>query len=78
MGTLHRTQVLLEDWHYKYLKGVAERSDRSLSETLRGILSEHITKEHGAGKNRLGEIAGIGADEEASGRDHDNWLYRKG
>jgi divalent metal cation (Fe/Co/Zn/Cd) transporter len=47
---------------------------KSISEILREVLSEYIgspSKEH------LEEIAGIGADEEVSGRDHDRWLYRK-
>ncbi len=76
MGALHRTQVLLEDWHYAYLKNAAERDGKSLSEVLRGILGEHIKKDDSARK-RLEEIAGIGADEEASGREHDKWLYQK-
>ncbi len=76
MGSLHRTQVLLEDWHYAYLKNAAERDGRSLSEILRGILSEYIGK-CSANRKRLEDIAGIGADEEVSGREHDRWLYQK-
>ena len=76
MRTLHRTQVLLEDWHYAYLKNTAERDGRSLSEILREILSKYI-KEGGSTRQRLEEIAGIGADDEASGREHDRWLYQK-
>jgi len=76
MGTLHRTQVLLEDWHYTYLKNAAERDGKSLSEILREILSEYV-KEGGSARKRLEEIAGIGTDEEASGREHDRWLYQK-
>ena len=71
---LHRTQLLLENWHYEYLKNTAEKEDKSISEILREVLSKYIgspSKEH------LEEIAGIGADEEVSGRDHDRWLYRK-
>jgi len=77
MKLLHRTQVMLEEWHYKYLKSAAERQGRSLSEVLRDILSKYVD-ERGTGPRRLKEIAGIGADEEASGRDHDRWLYLKG
>lgn len=76
MGSFHRTQVLLEDWHYDYLRNTAERDGKSLSELLREILSEHITDAY-SGRHRLQEIAGIGADDEASGREHDEWLYRK-
>lgn len=74
MKSLHRTQLMLEEWHYRYLKNVAEREDKSLSGILRDILSKHID-EHDSTRSRLKEIAGIGADEEASGRDHDKWLY---
>lgn len=76
MKSLHRTQVMLEEWHYRYLKNAAEREDKSFSETLRDILSKYID-ERDSDQCRLEEIAGIGADEEASGRNHDKWLYRK-
>lgn len=77
MKSLHRTQVMLEEWHYRYLKNAAEREDKSLSEMLRDILSKYID-ERDSVQSHLKEIAGIGADEEASGRDHDRWLYGKG
>jgi hypothetical protein len=76
MGSLHRTQVLLEDWHYEYLKSIAQRDSKSLSEVLRDILSEYIRKGDFA-RNPIEGIAGIGIDEEASGREHDRWLYAK-
>ena len=74
MRSLHRTQLMLEDWHYEYLKNAAEREGKSLSEMLRDILSKYID-ERGTALKHLSEIAGIGADDEASGRDHDRWLY---
>ena len=77
MKSLHRTQVMLAEWHYEYLKNAAEREGKSLSEMLRNILSKYIDERDSARKH-LKEIAGIGADEEASGRDHDRWLYLKG
>ena len=76
MKSLHRTQVMLEEWHYEYLKNVAEREDKSFSEILRDILSKYID-ERDSVRSRLKEIDGIGADEKASGRDHDRWLYWK-
>ena len=77
MKLLHRTQLMLEEWHYEYLKNAAEREGKSLSEILRDILSKYIDERDSA-QSHLREIAGIGADEEASGRDHDKWLYWKG
>jgi metal-responsive CopG/Arc/MetJ family transcriptional regulator len=77
MSSLHRTQIMLEKWHYEYLKNTAERQDKSLSEIIRNILSQYINESDSA-QSRLKEIAGIGVDEEACGRDHDRWLYGKG
>ena len=77
MKSLHRTQLMLEEWHYRYLKNTAEREDRSLSEILRDILSKYINERDSTRRSSLKEIDGIGADEEASGRDHDKWLYGK-
>ncbi|MBE0430516.1 MAG: hypothetical protein IBX67_01685 [Dehalococcoidia bacterium] len=68
---------MLEKWHYEYLKNAAERQDKSLSEVIRDILSEYVN-ESGSAQSRLKDIAGIGVDEEAFGRDHDKWLYGKG
>jgi metal-responsive CopG/Arc/MetJ family transcriptional regulator len=77
MKSLHRTQVMLKEWHYRYLKNAAEQESKSLSEILRNILSKYIDENESTQKH-LKEIAGIGADMEASGRDHDRWLYLKG
>ena len=77
MKSFHRTQLMLEEWHYRYLKNTAEREDRSLSEILRDILSKYINERDSTRRSSLKEIDGIGADEKASGRDHDKWLYGK-
>jgi metal-responsive CopG/Arc/MetJ family transcriptional regulator len=68
---------MLEQWHYEYLKNAAEQEGKSLSEILRDILSKYIN-ESDSTRSQLKEIAGIGTDEEASGREHDKWLYLKG
>ena len=71
---MQRTQVLLERWQYDTLKGLAERSGRSLSETLRQILTSHLQLPKNA-RERLLPIEGLGSDAKASGRDHDRLLY---
>ncbi len=34
--SMHRTELLLEDWQYEALRGRAEREGRSLSALVRG------------------------------------------
>ena len=74
MGTYHRTQVLLEEWQYGTLKRMAEGEGGRLSDMLRQILTSHLRPSTSRRKG-LQAIAGIGQDQEASGKDHDRWLY---
>jgi len=71
---MHRTQVMLEEKQYQYLKELSSRENKSISQVLREIIDSHSEKK---GIFSLSSIAGIGEDREAYGRDHDRWLYRR-
>lgn len=77
MTKKHRTQVLLEEEQYRYLKNIAQRDGISLSEALRLILSQFTGNPYGTVRERLETIEGIGEDREISGREHDKALYKK-
>jgi hypothetical protein len=74
MGAYHRTQILLEPWQYGALKTLAQREGVSISDMVRRILTRQLRARRSEQRG-LQEIAGIGRDRKASGRDHDRWLY---
>lgn len=71
---MHRTQVILEDKHYEFLKELSNRENKSISKTLRSIIDDYSEK---TGVFSLSSIAGIGKDPDARGKDHDKVLYNK-
>jgi predicted CopG family antitoxin len=71
---MHRTQVLLEDRHYAFLKKKSEEENKSISQVLREILDRYARRSK---IYSLSSIAGIAEDSECYGRDHDKWLYGK-
>lgn len=71
---MHRTQVLLEEKHYEYLKKISEQEKKSISRVLREIIEGYSRKSK---VYRLSSLAGIAEDSEAYGKDHDKWLYHK-
>lgn len=74
MALYHRTQILLEDWQYEALKGLAESEGASISGTVRKILTQQL-RPRSFRRSALRAIAGIGRDPKAAGKDHDRWLY---
>ena len=74
--TMHRTQIMLDDWQYQDLRSAAERSGRSLSSLVRDAVTAYLRRQQRPSPTRLAEIAGIGEDDQVSGRDHDEALYR--
>lgn len=72
--TMHRTQLMLEDWQYQVLRAQSEREGRSMSALVRDILRaalEAPKKERSA----LTRAQGVGEDAATYGRDHDRYLY---
>lgn len=76
MGKKYRTQILLEEKQYRYLKNYAERDGISLSEALRRIVDKQVIYGADTLHEGLTKIRGIGKDTELSGRDHDTVLYK--
>ncbi len=71
---MHRTQVMLEEKHYEFLKKVSKESKKSISQILREIIENYSEKTE---VFSLSSIEGIAEDAEVFGRDHDRWLYKK-
>jgi predicted DNA-binding ribbon-helix-helix protein len=72
---MHRTHVFLEDWQYKALQSLAAQEQRSISALVREVLTRYLARDPGVARQRLTAIEGIGADPQASGREHDDFLY---
>ncbi len=78
MASYHQTQVLLEDWRYGALKDLAESQGESLSAMIRRLLTAQLRPQSPSTRGKgLQAIAGIGQDSQATGKDHDRWLYGK-
>lgn len=78
MASYHRTQVLLEDWRYGALKDLAESQGESLSAMICRLLTAQLRPQSPSPHRKgLQAIAGIGRDAQATGKDHDRWLYGK-
>ena len=71
---MHRTQIMLEEKHYEYLKKMSQEEKKSISQILREIVESYARKSR---VYSISSIAGIAEDSEAYGKDHDKWLYRK-
>ncbi len=72
---MHRAQLLIDDWQYDALRSLAERRDMSISALVRRILTDALQPRPQHTESRLDALAGIGDDPEATGRDHDRFLY---
>lgn len=73
-GTMHRTQLMLEDWQMDALRSRAERAGISVSELVRRIVTQYL-RPPDTGRSELLAMEGVGEDAEASGADHDGFLY---
>jgi len=73
--SMHRTQLMIEDWHYETLRARAEREGRSLSAIVREILDAALSRREQARAGGIGQMEGIGEDPGAYGEAHDQYLY---
>ena len=71
---MHRTQVLLEDRQYAFLKKLSQQQNKSMSQVLREIIDSYSSR---SGTYSLSLLAGILEDPGSDGRDHDRWIYEK-
>ena len=72
---MHKTHVLLEDWQYEALQSLATQEQRSISALVREMLTSHLAAHPQTARQRLATMEGIGADAQATGHDHDAFLY---
>jgi len=76
-GTMHRTQIYLEDGQYEMLRTQARREGKSLAAVIREILSEYL----GGGQRRpstddFNAVIGIGAgDGSRVAENYEDYLY---
>ena len=73
--TMHRTQLLLDDWQYDALKAQARGSRRSLSDLVRQIVSEHLAAGAERAGNRWDAVEGVAEGPPDLGAGHDGYLY---
>ncbi|HHB12408.1 MAG TPA: hypothetical protein ENK62_04340 [Chromatiales bacterium] len=74
---MHRTQIQLEEYQYRFLKAQAKRSGKSISALLRELVDHQIRQSTGESDPLL-EIVGLAeGPDEATARDHDRHLYGK-
>jgi hypothetical protein len=74
MARMTRTQVTLQEDEYRFLKTQAAENGASLSSVVRGLVRERM-REAAAGAPHVWEVAGIVAESDFTGRDHDAVLY---
>ena len=72
---MHTTQIVLEDWLYEALQTQAEIERRSVSEIVKEVLAGYLSGNPVLARQRLASMEGIGADAQASGFNHDDFLY---
>ena len=72
---MHKTHVLLEDWQYEALQSLATQEQRSISALVREMLTSHLAMHLQTARQRLAAMEGIGADTQATGQNHDTFLY---
>ena len=72
---MQRTQIMLDEWQHQDLKAAAERTGRSISSLVREAVTAFLRNQQRPAPTKLAEIAAIGEDDQASGRDHDDVIY---
>ncbi|MBI4377737.1 MAG: ribbon-helix-helix protein, CopG family [Nitrospinae bacterium] len=71
---MYRTQILLKEKQYEFLKRLSEEEKKSISQILREIIESYSKKSK---VYSLSSLAGILEDTESDGGDHDKWIYNK-
>lgn len=71
---MHRTQIIIDEKHYAFLKKKSEQEKKSISQILREIIESYSRK---SDVYSLLSVSGIGEDSKCYGKDHDKWLYGK-
>lgn len=71
---MHRTQLLLKDWHYETLRDRAEQEGISISAYVRKLLDQQLSRKKNS-KAKLASIRGLVSDKKISAEEHDHYLY---
>lgn len=69
---MHRSQIMLEDKQYNFLKNLSKQEEKSISSIIREMINKYLEKRK---KRSLSSIVGIATDNEIHGEDHDKILY---
>jgi len=77
MARMTRTQVILEEEEYRFLKARAAASGASLSSVVRRLVREQMELA-AASSPHVWEVAGLVTESDFSGKDHDEVLHGKG
>jgi hypothetical protein len=75
---MHRSQILLEQWQYEYLADEARRQGKSISELVRGWLTEWFASRHSGAPEHdpFFDIIGIVASGDGHvAENHDQYIY---
>ncbi len=74
---MKRTNIVLEEWQYQYVRDRAAREQKSLSALIRDLVQVAATPPRTkAGRDSVLSIIGIGQGR-GGGRRHDEVLYRR-
>ena len=77
--TRHRTQLYLDEIHYRYLVDQAEREGISIAEVVRRLIEEKSGHRKGHRKTRFLEVCldGFTTGRKDGSSRHDDYIYRR-
>ncbi len=76
--TRHRTQLYLDETHYRYLVDQAEREGISIAEVVRRLIEEKSWQRKGHRRTRFLEVCldGFTTGRKDGSSRHDDYIYR--
>ena len=76
--TRHRTQLYLDETHYRYLADRAEREAISLAEVVRRLIDEKIRQADARRKSKFLSVCldGFSTGRKDGSSRHDDYIYR--
>jgi hypothetical protein len=75
---MHRSQILLEEWQYQYLRDEARREGKSISQIVRELITERMESRRGEALQDDPFFDIIGMVSSGDGRvaeEHDKYIY---
>ena len=74
---MHRTQLYLDEFHYRALRETAQREKKSLAQLVREIIDRHLSRRHAARDPFLKAIGSIRGGPDNISERHKDYLYGK-